>query len=102
MNDNFTTLRILGGSKEKWHEVIDTMFELMYADVQGHKPNVSQEEVADYIVLIGTLTTTSKGKLEKELHEETTMFKKISEDGELVFRDMEQVEKEMFEVREND
>lgn len=90
MIENFSTLRILGGSKEVWHEVIDTMFELMNADVNGHEPKVSQDEMSDYILFIGTLIHTSKEKLEKELDSETSMFKKIVEDGQLVFRDMDE------------
>lgn len=90
MNKNFSTLRVLGGSKEVWHEVIDTMFELMSADVNGHEPKVSQDEMTDYILFIGTLIHTDKDKLEKELDSETSMFKRLVEDGSPVFRDMEQ------------
>ena len=90
MNENFSTLRVLGGSKGVWHEVIDTMFELMSADVNGHEPKVSQDEMADYILFVGTLIHTGKDELEKELDSETSMFKRLVEDGKPVFRDMDQ------------
>ena len=90
MIENFSTLRILGGSKEVWHEVVDTMFELMSADVNGHDPKVSQDEMADYILFIGTLIHTDKDKLEKELDSETSTFKRLVEDGKPVFKDMDE------------
>ena len=90
MNENFSTLRVLGGSKEVWHEVIDTMFELMSADVNGHEPKVSQDEMSNYIIFVGTLIHTDKDKLGKELDSETSMFKRLVEDGNSVFMDMEQ------------
>lgn len=90
MNEKFSTLRVLGGSKEVWHEVVDTMFELMCADVNGHDPKVSQDEMTNYILFIGTLIHTDKDKIGEELDRETELFKRIVEDGKLVFRDMEQ------------
>lgn len=90
MNEKFSTLRVLGGSKEVWHEVVDTMFELMSADVNGHDPKVSQDEMTNYILFIGTLIHTDKDKIGEELDRETELFKRIVEDGKLVFRDMEQ------------
>lgn len=90
MNEKFSTLRVLGGSKEVWHEVVDTMFELMSADVNGHDPKVSQDEMTNYILFMGTLIHTDKDKIREELDRETELFKRIVEDGKLVFRDMEQ------------
>lgn len=90
MIENFSTLRVLGGSKEVWHEVIDTMFELMSANLNGHEPKVSQDEMADYIILIGTLIHTNKDKLGEELDRETELFKRTLEDGKPVFRDIDQ------------
>ena len=90
MNEKFSTLRVLGGSKEVWHEVIDTMFELMSADVNGNEPKVSQDEMTNYILFIGTLIHKDKDELEKELDRETELFKRIVEDGKLVFRDIDQ------------
>lgn len=90
MIEKFSTLRILGGSKEVWHEVIDTMFELMSADVNGHEPKVSRDEMADYILFIGTLIHTNKDKLGEELDRETELFKRTVEDGKPVFRDIDQ------------
>ena len=92
MIEKFSLLSVLGGSKEVWHEVIDTMFELMSAELNGHDPKVSEDEMSNYIVLIGGLTHTKKDELEKELESEMELFKKIVEDGQLVFRDMEQAE----------
>lgn len=90
MNEKFSTLRVLGGSKEVWHEVIDTMFELMSADVNGNEPKVSQDEMTNYILFIGTLIHKDKDELEKELDRETELFKRIVEDGKPVFRDIDQ------------
>ena len=90
MNEKFSTLRVLGGSKEVWHEVIDTMFELMSADVNGNEPKVSQDEMTNYILFIGTLIHKDKVELEKELDRETELFKRIVEDGKPVFRDIDQ------------
>ena len=90
MNEKFSTLRVLGGSKEVWHEVIDTMFELMSADVNGNEPKVSQDEMTNYILFIGTLIHKDKDEIGEELDRETELFKRIVEDGKLVFRDMEQ------------
>ena len=90
MNEKFSTLRVLGGSKEVWHEVVDTTFELMSADVNGHDPKVSQDEMTNYILFMGTLIHTDKDKIGEELDRETELFKRIVEDGKLVFRDMEQ------------
>lgn len=103
MTERFSILTILGGSKERWHVAVDTMFEMMSADVQGHEADVTNEDAADFILLIGTLTNTNQETLEKELDEETTRYKDMVANGKRVFRDFEQADEAIkAEIEENE